>query len=56
VSDAPRGARRCWATPRAGGSPAADALRYAVTGFRPQQEVAPGARRARTNYDFFGGN
>ena len=35
---------------------AADALRYAVTGFRPQQEVAPGARRARTNYDFFGGN
>ena len=37
-------------------SHAADALRYAVTGFRPQQEVAPGARRARTNYDFFGGN
>ena len=37
-------------------SHAADALRYAVTGFRPQQDVAPGARRARTNYDFFGGN
>ena len=27
-------------------SHAADALRYAVTGFRPQQEIAPGARRA----------
>jgi len=36
-------------------SHAADALRYAVTGFRPQQEIASGARRARTDYDFFGG-
>ena len=36
-------------------SHAADALRYAVTGFRPQQETASGARRARTDYDFFGG-
>jgi len=37
-------------------SHAADALRYAVTGFRPQQETASGARRARTDYDFFGGH
>ena len=36
-------------------SHAADSLRYAVTGFRPQRETASGARRARTDYDFFGG-
>ena len=49
--------------PQAGSGPlhdwashAADALRYAVTGFRPQQETASGARRARTDYDFFGGH
>lgn len=36
-------------------SHAADALRYAVTGFRPALPLAPHARRARTSYDIFGG-
>jgi phage terminase large subunit len=35
-------------------SHAADALRYAVTGFRPRQDAA-GVQRARTDYDMFGG-
>jgi len=35
-------------------SHAADALRYAATGFQPQRQTG-GARRARTDYDVFGG-
>ncbi|MSS28112.1 hypothetical protein FYJ44_08685 [Desulfovibrio sp. PG-178-WT-4] len=35
-------------------SHAADALRYAVTGFRAVPDTSGAARRARTEYDFFG--
>ena len=57
-----RAYRRRWHAGQGGSGPlhdwtshAADALRYAVTGFRPPQRAAPGARRARTEYDVFGG-
>ncbi len=36
-------------------SHAADALRYAATGFRPPQDPAAGKRKARTHYNVFGG-
>ena len=35
-------------------SHAADALRYAATGFRPPQDPAAGKRRAKTHYNVFG--
>ncbi len=35
-------------------SHAADALRYAVTGFRPQDPAGGGPRKARVRYDLFG--
>lgn len=35
-------------------SHAADALRYAVTGFRPQEQAGSGPRKARVRYDLFG--
>ena len=34
-------------------SHAADALRYAVTGFRPAFDIGNASRRARTEYNFF---
>lgn len=37
-------------------SHAADALRYAATGFRPPQDTHGGQRRAKTHYDVFGGS
>ena len=37
-------------------SHAADALRYAATGFRPPQDAHGGQRRAKTHYDVFGGS
>lgn len=35
-------------------SHAADALRYAVTGYRPQERSGSGPRKARVRYDLFG--